>query len=65
MMAEQKGWQNQGKILRIASRSKLVDGVVHDPSVVVVSYSDLERHFASPLHAAAKGLGVSTTALKW
>jgi hypothetical protein len=57
--------QNQTKALRIASRSKRIDGVVHEPVVIVLSHSDLEKHFASPLHEAAKALGVCTTALKW
>ena len=57
--------QNQAKSLRIASRSKSIDGVVQEPSVVVLQFSDLERHFSSPLRVAAKELGVCTTALKW
>jgi hypothetical protein len=53
--------QNQA---RIASRSKRIDGVVHEPGVVVLSHSNLEIYFSSPLHVAAKDLGVCTTALK-
>ncbi len=55
----------QAKPLRIASRSKRIDGVMQEPTVVVLSHSDLEKHFASPLYEAAKALGVCTTALKW
>ncbi len=57
--------QKLAKALRITSRSKFIDGIVHEPAVVVLSQSDLERHFVSPLHEAAKALGVCTTALKW
>jgi hypothetical protein len=56
--------QSQVKTLRIASRSKRIDGVIHEPGVVMLSISNLERHFSSPLHVAAKDLGVCTTALK-
>jgi hypothetical protein len=54
----------QGKTLRIASRIKLIDGVKHEPGIVVLSHSNLERHFSSPLQVAARDLGVCTTALK-
>ena len=64
LMQEQRK-QNPAKALRIASRSKRVDGVIHEPVVVVLRHSDLEKHFTSPLHVAAKLLGVCTTALKW
>ncbi len=53
------------KELRITSRSKFIDGVVQESGVVVLKHSDLEEHFASPLHVAAKVLGVCTTSLKW
>jgi hypothetical protein len=53
------------QILRIASRSKRIDGVVHESGVVLLSLSNLERHFSSPLHMAARDLNVCTTALKW
>jgi hypothetical protein len=56
--------QNEAHTLRITSRSKRIDGVVHEPGVVILSLSNLERHFSSPLHVAAKDLGVCTTALK-
>jgi hypothetical protein len=62
---EQGPPQNQAQTLRIAPRSKRIDGVVHVSGVVVLSLSNLERHFSSPLHVAAKDLGVCITALKW
>ena len=60
-----RGQNAQAKALRIASRSKRVDGVVQEPTIVVLSHSEVAKHFASPLHEAAKVLGVCTTALKW
>ena len=57
--------QNQVKALRIASRSRKIDGIVQEAGIVVLRYSDLEKQFATPLHEAAKALGVCTTALKW
>ncbi len=57
--------KNQVKALKIASRAKCVDGIMQAPVIVVLSYSELERNFASPLHVAAIRLGVCTTALKW
>jgi hypothetical protein len=57
--------QNQAKVLKIASRSKSVDGVMQSPVEIVITRSDLERQFASPLHVAAKLLGICATALKW
>jgi hypothetical protein len=62
---EQGRAQHQAKALRIASRSKRIDGVIHEPGVILLNFSDLERHFSSPLRVAAKDLGVCTTALKW
>ncbi len=38
--------QNPAKALRIASRSKRVDGVVQEPVVMVLSYEELAVHFA-------------------
>jgi hypothetical protein len=64
MEMEQGNAQKPAKALRIASRSKRVDGVVQEPVVVVLSQADLEKHFGSPLHVAAKLLGVCTTTLK-
>ncbi len=62
---EQSSTQTQAKALKIAARSKYIDGVVHDAGIIVLRHSDLERHFASPLRVAAKVLGVCTTTLKW
>ncbi len=57
--------RDQIKTLRIASRSKHINGVLHEAAVIVISHSDLERYFSSPLHEAALYLGVCTTTLKW
>jgi hypothetical protein len=60
---EQKG--QHAKALRIVSRPKCIDGVVHEAGVIVLRCLDLEKHFSSPLFKAAKDLGVSATALQW
>ena len=63
---EQGQAQNQAITLihKISARSKRIDGLVHERGVVVLSHSNLERHFSKPLHVAAKDLGVCATALK-
>ncbi len=48
----------------ILSRSKLIDGRIHEARIVVLNEANLRSFFIYPLDIAAREFGVCPTALK-
>jgi hypothetical protein len=50
--------------LKILSRTKLINGQLHESRLIVLNAANLRAYFSYPLNIAARDLGVCSTALK-
>ncbi len=50
--------------LKILTRSKLINGCLHESRPVVLNAANLRNYFSYPLNVAAREFGVCPTAMK-
>ena len=59
-----RGYDSVSADLKILSRSKLIDGRLHESRPVVLNAAQLRNYFSYPLNVAAREFGLCPTALK-